>query len=160
MSKAVDIRPATRADCHDIAPRLREEDALELRLSSGKEPLQSLLDTFAFSSECFVAEEDGLVIAIGGFGTFIHKGTKDTTVGVPWLVGTPEMLNHPVTLVAAGRVAVDRWESQCECLCNLTHAENTVHHRWLRHIGFEFMPDVVPTGPTGAPFLQFYRYKI
>lgn len=157
MSKPI-IRPGTRKDCHDLAPRLRPEDALELRLSSGKEPLQVLLDSFAFSSECFVAEEDGLVIAIGGFGTFLH-GEKKTKVGVPWMVGSPEMMRHPVTMVAAGRVAVDRWDSQCECMCNLTHQDNTAHHRWLHHIGFEFMPDVVPTGPTKAPFLQFYRYR-
>ena len=161
MNPRLTIRKALRTDCHAIAPRLREEDAKELLLSSGKEPIESLLDSFSFSSETFVAEEDGQVIAIWGFGTFIYEEAgKKTLVGVPWMVGTPEMMKHPVTIVAAGRVAVDRWESQCDCLCNLTHVENTVHHRWLRHLGFQFMPDVVPTGPSKAPFLQFYRYKI
>lgn len=153
------IRKATREDCIDLAPRLRPEDATELTLSSGPNLKRTLLESLKFSSECFVAEEEGKVICIWGFGTFLYEDNK-TKVGVPWMVGSPEMMNYPVTIVAAGRASVDRWEKQCDCMCNLTHIDNTIHHKWLKHIGFEFMPDVVPTGPTQAPFLQFYRYRL
>lgn len=153
MSKPL-IRPGTLQDCLSLAPRLRPEDALELELASGKTPLEVLKESLEVSSECFAAEADGLVIAMGGC-----RYIEEMSVGVPWLVGSPEILNHPVSLVAAGRVAVDRWGKNCSVLCNLTHAENHVHHRWLRHIGFSFMPDPWPMGPTRAPFLQFFRHS-
>lgn len=153
MSKPL-IRPATLADILDLAPRIREEDALELALASGKTHLEVLKESLEVSDECFAAEDNGLVIAVGGC-----RYLEGTTIGVPWLVGSPEILNHPVSLVAAGRVAVDRWGKNCTVLCNLTHSENHVHHRWLRHLGFSFSPDPWPLGPTQAPFLQFYRHS-
>lgn len=153
MTKPV-IRKGTIEDARSLAPRLRPEDALELTLSHGPDLFATLVESIRFSSECFAAEEGGVVIALGGFG--VVEGTE---MGVPWLVGSPEVLRHPVTLVAAGRVAVERWEKQCTLMSNLTHEDNHVHHRWLRHLGFSFTNGTFPVGESSAPFKQFYRYS-
>lgn len=146
------VRLARPEDCLSLAPRLRAEDAVELELATGKTPLEALKESLEVSAEAFAAEADGVVVAL--WGCSFQNGA-----GSPWMVGSPEVLNYPVTFVAIGRVAVDRWSRSCSVLHNLTHTENTVHHRWLRHIGFSFAPDVVPCGPAEAPFLHFYRHS-
>lgn len=153
MSK-VTIRPGTVEDAVSLGPRLREEDAMELTLTSAGTPTDILKESLEFSDECFSAVVDGVVIAMGGFAL-----EPKTSMGIPWLVGSPEIERHPVTLVAAGRSAVDRWEKQCTVMANVTHQDNVVHHRWLKAIGFTFLDAVVPLGPSKAPFLQFYRYS-
>jgi len=152
MTKPV-IRPGTVADAISLAPRLRPEDALEISLTSEDSLEKTLLDSLEQSTECFAAEVDGLVIAMGGFRLLPGR------IGIPWMVGSPEIEEYPVSMVAAGRVAVDRWASQCDVMANVTHKDNVVHHRWLRHIGFTFLPEEVPVGPQRAPFLQFYRHS-
>lgn len=147
------IRPGTVADAISLATRLRPEDALEITLTSEDPIEKALIESLKLSTECFAAEVDGLVIAMGGFRLLPGR------IGIPWMVGSPEIEDHPVSMVAAGRVAVDRWASQCDVMANVSHQDNVVHHRWLVHIGFTFMPEVVPVGPQRAPFRQFYRHS-
>jgi len=150
------IRAGRVADALSLAPRLRPEDATELTLARGPDVERTLLDSILFSSECYTAEEDGKVIAIGGFGSVTTNGS---CVGIPWMVGSPECLKYPKKLVEYGLASVARWESMCDVMSNVTHKDNVVHHRWLRRIGFSFLPNEVPVGDSGAPFLQFYRHS-
>lgn len=147
------IRPGTEADAISLAYRLRREDALEIILTSPDPLEETLLESLKHSTECFAAEVDGLVIAMGGFRLLPNR------IGIPWMVGSPEIEEYPVSMVAAGRAAVDRWASQCDVMANVTHKDNVVHHRWLRHIGFTFLEEEVLVGAQRAPFLQFYRHS-
>lgn len=145
------IRPATLQDAADLAPRLRDADLIELALSSLLPIADILMDSIRRSEEAWVGELDGKVIAIGGFG--IAKGTD---IGCPWLVGSPEVLKHPLKLTRIGRQMVSRWSSRCSLMTNFTLQGNELHISWLKRIGFEVG---APTlyGPFKAPFVQFYR---
>lgn len=148
------IRPGVHEDASTLAPRLRPQDALELTLSDGPDLASTLARSVAFSTDCWAAEEDGRVIALGGFGV-----AEGTAIGIPWMVGSPEVTKYPVKLVSVGREAVARWEPLCEVMMNFSHAENRLHHRWLERIGFTLAKDPIPWGHAGAPFIQFYRYS-
>lgn len=147
----VSFRPATEEDARAIARRLRPEDALELYLSSGPNIEQTLLDSVGLSDECFAAEADGAVIALGGVG-FIAD------FAIPWLVCTPEALRFPKLMVEEARKAIARWDKRGAVrMFNFSHADNTVHHRWLEHLGFTFDPHPHLRGELQTPFRHFYR---
>ena len=152
MSKVL-VRAGTVVDAISLAPRLRANDARELTLSNGPDLEDTLQNAVAVSCECFAAEEDGKVIALWGMA----QPVPDT--GVPWFVGSDETAKHPRKVIQFGKEMVKRWESRCSLMMNYTHVENTVHHRWLAHIGFSFMPGTVPVGASSSPFLHFYRYS-
>jgi hypothetical protein len=125
-------------------------------LSAGPDLETTLLDSVLHSDECFAGVLEGRVIALWGISLLPLDGKQ---VGVPWLVASPEALKFPMKLVGIGKEMVARWEHQCDYMTNLTHAENTVHHRWLDRIGFTFTPGTTPVGTHQAPFRQFYRYS-
>lgn len=147
---SVIIRPGTVQDAHSIAPRLREADRKEILLGWGEDVLGALVASVEASHECFAGELNGVPIALGGI-------VGRDGGGFPWLVGSPECVRFPVKLTSAGIVAVARWEREFQVMCNYSHIDNTVHHAWLRNLGFSFMPDAVPYGPRQAPFFLFYR---
>ena len=150
MSKLT-IRKGTVEDCISLAPRLRAEDVLELVLTMEGSLEEILTGSLAESYECYVGEAGGVVIAMGGIVL------TDSPVGIPWLVGSPEVVQYPVALVRYGRSSVDRWLQVRPVLENFTWARNTVHHEWLRHIGFTLDPLQVPCGPHQEPFIHFSR---
>ena len=152
--KALTFRPATEQDAISLAPRLRPEDTLELFLANGMATEDSLKESVAISTECTAACEGDVVVALYGFCLI-----EGTTIGAPWLVCAPELLKHRKVLVTEGKASVQRWAPLCTYMTNFTHADNHVHHSWLRHIGFTFMPEEVPMGASKAPFLQFYRHS-
>lgn len=146
------IRPGRLQDAVALAGRLRRADALEALLATGDGEFDVLTSSVALSNECWAAEDGGKVIAVGGV-TFDYE----RNLGYPWLMGSDEMLKYPVTLVKVGREAVARWAPRCRTLMNYVHAENEVHIRWLKRIGFTMGQTIPEFGEGKAPFIHFYR---
>lgn len=149
------IRPGTLEDASSLAPRLRQADARELTLAAGPDLTATLRASIANSAESWAAEQSGEVIALGGV-TFIAGPQR---LGVPWMVGSDELLQHPVKLVREGRRFVSLWGRQCDTLTNFVHAENRAHIEWLKRIGFTMGPVFPEWGHGKAPFIQFHRYN-
>lgn len=147
----VTIRPATAEDAIELSARLRDADLLELCLTSLMPPSALLSYSVSMSLEAWVGVGNGKVIAVGGFG--IYPGSS---IGIPWLVGSPEVLKHPVQLVKVGREMVAKWSPLCSLMSNYVHKDNHVAIEWLKRIGFSMGP-VVPYGPFSSPFIKFYR---
>jgi hypothetical protein len=57
----------------------------------------------------------------------------------------------------ASRQIVEEWQRDFPRLHNYTDARNTVHHRWLRWLGFTFTARHETFGPLGLPFYEFVR---
>lgn len=150
----VKFRRGTLEDALSLAPNLRPEDVEEVSLSHGVPPEVSLSESVVASKECFTAYEGDTILAMGGFAL-----SPCGSFGMPWLVGTPEMVKHPKVLVEEATIRVRLWGLQVPLLMNYSHVRNTVHHRWLKRIGFTLQPTPVPYGPSQAPFIFFYRYS-
>jgi hypothetical protein len=50
-------------------------------------------------------------------------------------------------------------ECGAEYVYNYTYAKNTVHHRWLKWLGFTFLRKV-NLGPEGKPFIEFAKIGV
>lgn len=147
--KQLIFREGTLEDALSLAPRLRPEDALEV-VAFGEPAAEALKASLECAEETLAAVEDGVVIALGGI-------TIKGSFGVPWFLGSKESVKYPLQWVKMGKTLIARWEKKCSVMTNFTHPDNTVHHQWLEHLGFTFLPGTVPYGPFNTPFRQFYR---
>lgn len=114
---------------------LRTADINELRASSGlKDPVEALRSSLAYSTDwievCYDGET-GEFISLFGLG-----GSGD--LGVPWMVGSPRMLQHRQLLMRYSKKVIAEMLEVYPRLCNLVDSRNTVHINWLKHMGFTF----------------------
>ncbi|SMG43219.1 hypothetical protein [Paraburkholderia susongensis] len=145
------IRKATEADCHDLFPRLRVKDRVEIALSSGDTTVGVMLRSLEASDEAWVALNDQGEL-FGIYGVAEVQG-----LGSPWMVATPEVYRYQKELVKDGREWVKSILPKYSRLFNFVHAENTQSIAWLRRLGFTIGELVPEYGAGRAPFYLFYQ---
>ena len=149
------IRTASIEDAVRIAPLLREADKNEIEAMSACSPLSALAYSIATSKSWIACRPDEVPLAIFGVGNDVGDG-----VGIPWMVGTDEMLKYPKSLVRDARKWVEEQLNTYAILMNYVDARNIVHVNWLRHIGFTVSDTKVFVGQDHTvPFLIFHRSK-
>jgi hypothetical protein len=151
------IRVAHSCDAALIGPLLREADKSEIAANSGLHPEEALRQSLDTSSEVHLAcHPDGTPLSIFGIG----PNTSEPSIGIPWMVGTDEMSKYNIPLVRDARKWVDRHLNTYSILTNYVDSRNTVHLKWLRHIGFNIdeTPQFVGVD-LSVPFYQFIRRK-
>lgn len=141
------MRPATLDDCATVALRLREEDKEEAFAASGVPAEYSLRLSLLFAP--------ATVACVEGTPEMIF-GCSD---GRPWMLCTPLAVSPRwrKTFIRHSREYIDDWQAAFGRLHNFTDARNSVHHAWLRRVGFTFIAFNVPHGPSGLPFHEFER---
>lgn len=141
----VTIRPATFADCADIAHRLRAEDQDEAMAATGV-PAEYALKFTLLASPALVACVEGTAEMIFG-----------CPKGRPWMLCTDLAVSPRWrrTFVKHSRDYINNWQAEFPRLHNFTDARNSMHHVWLRRVGFTFVALNVPHGPQGLPFHEF-----
>lgn len=149
------IRPAERADCDALGPRLRDSDKAETWASVGLTPVGSLVMSYYSSSLAWTVEIDGQVEAMMGVGD--HPG--DSTVGIPWLLGSPELGNHPREMLTVGRRYVALLAVLYLSLRNAVHHEHHQSCRWLEHLGFRRVATLEDFGVHKETF-YLYSYDV
>ncbi len=75
--------------------------------------------------------------AIAIFGCY---GLTLGNEGRPWLLGTPEIEQHPVAFLRTMRRVVDGYRATHSHLSNHVAADNEVSIRFLEHLGFRLSP--------------------
>lgn len=152
--RTLSYRQATTEDAISLSKRLRTEDLIEVRLSSGKSPEEVLVESVGISEVAESAVVDGgEVIAIRGVSRLLE------TVGTPWLLCSPEVSRWSKRMVADAIPWVAHHCQRYSMLVNMVHAENTSAIQWLKRLGFT-IGDLYPDWGVGkAPFYQFYRYN-
>ena len=150
LPAGVTIRSATLDDCADLAPRLRAADRLEAHASFGV-PTEYALRLIVLSSPASVACVEGTPEMIFG-----------CPKGDPWMLCTPLAVSPRwrKTFIRHSREHIDSWQTTFGRLHNFTDARNSVHHAWLRRVGFTFIAYNVPYGPYGEPFHEFERTHV
>lgn len=145
----IEYARANFIDVLTVATNIREQDRREIELITGKPAKSSVMDSWGRSKRTWAARVDGRTVAIFGIGE--HNGK-----GIPWLLGTDDMVKHQRALLVDAQSVVDDMQAAYPTLFNWTHAENTVAIRWLKRLGFKFAP---PVQHNNATFLPFYRHR-
>lgn len=128
-----------------LAPRLRREDAEEIRISTGQEPLDVLRDGLKMSRPCRVFILNGELCGISGTVPSFASGTV-------WMLGTPGIERYARTFLRHSRAEFARVIEGYRYVQNYVWAENALHIRWIKWIGCEFgnLHTI-----NGQPFLHF-----
>lgn len=92
---------------------------------------------------------------IGAFGV-TDSGIPN--VGIVWLFGSDQMVRHKVSLMRTVPHYLGRFHEMFPALTNVVHADNEVHIRWLRSLGFKRL-GTVQMGPRKSTFIEFGRMK-
>lgn len=139
-------------DASSIAPHLRDADKNEITASSGSDHAKAILHSILSSEAHTVCLPDGTPICIFGIGDDTQGN------GIPWMIGTDEMIKHRKALIRDARKWIDRQLEEFPLLWNYADARNTVHLNWLRHMGFEIsmVPEYIGVDPD-VPFYLFTR---
>lgn len=149
----IEYRPAKVADAYSLHARLRMRDKQELTLAAGGDMFTVLINSIINSDSALCATEDGKPICLWGCGTAAPG------LGVPWMVGSPEVGRHSRRLITDGRVWVDSLLTEYSLLNNYVHQDNTTSIRWLKQLGFTIGALIPNYGVGRAPFFHFYRCR-
>jgi hypothetical protein len=148
------VRPATRLDAVRLIPRLRFEDAREIRSASGKEPIQVLPDCVS-SGTTWALEADTLLALFG-----VNDLRYEDPIGVPWMVASSLLVEHQIFFLRNCRRWIDRLAEGYTGLINCVDARNELHIKWLKWCGFEFTHLHPQWGADKLPFWQFEKHYV
>lgn len=144
----------TEADIQHVARHMRAADRAECEAAGFTDMLAVLREEVKISAFCWAVRIDGEPAAL--FGVAPLNGLLGDT-GVPWLLGTPLVVQHRRAFIRTSAAYIDRMHAAFSHLLNFVHAENTQAVRWLRHAGFTVHEPPVPFGPKGALFHRFEK---
>jgi hypothetical protein len=151
------IREALTEDASAIAPHLRDADKNEITASSGPNHTTAILYSILSSNAWTVCLPDGTPICIYGVGDDTRQG-----MGIPWMIGTNEMVKHRKALIRDARNWIRRQFEfhKYAILYNYVDGRNTAHIKWLHHMGFTVsdIPEYIGADPE-VPFHSFHRSR-
>ena len=148
---AISIRPVHELDCYELASRLRKADAEEAWASAEATPLEAVLRSWRGSVLSWSGFADGRLVCMWG----VCPGPG---YGVPWMLGTDEVVTYQKHFLRRNRSFVLRMHQEFDRLYNWVDARNVVAIRWLRWLGFTIEP-AVSHGPLDLPFHLFWRVE-
>lgn len=143
------FRQPIPGDVSWIASRLREADRRELIASTGEDPAVALAASMALGS-CLVAECDREPVAVLGLPVI----SLLPKTGIPWMVGTDWLDEHPAVFGRYSSVIIDNWMSRVDRMSNYVDSRNVKAIDWLSWLGFD-IEEAEPHGPYGVPFHKF-----
>jgi hypothetical protein len=148
------FRPATYDDCLDLAPRLRSVDQEEVWVANEWLPEEALVESWGNTKFPWAGIVDGQVQFIFGIGK-----TQRPTEGIPWLLGSDVIKEISTEFAVKSRPVWDEVSEGYTYFHNCVWSKNTVHIRWLKHLGFEFARDPHPLGTNRELFYYFTKYQ-
>lgn len=126
------VRPATRIDAHDLTPRLRESDVVEIRRVSGMDAAGALELSVSCSDHDMVwaADLDGEVQVL--FGACPIEGT----LGGIWMLGSDAIEENPRSFWRHCKKYLEVMHARYSGLTNYVDVEHSSANRWMRKLGF------------------------
>ena len=146
------IRPAKLEDASYLSHRLRQADLDEVKAShnlTGREALQA---SMALSTHAWTGFGDGNMTVMFG----VAPASLLYRVGVPWLLGSDDVMKYQVPFIRHCRRYVDEMLLCYSHLVNWVDARNTMSQRWLKWMGFT-MGEPEPYGAYRLPFIRFEK---
>ena len=130
------LRNSEQTDVEYLAKNLRTEDEEEV-IAGGFTPVFALQFGLDHSSPCFT----GLDPTTGN--PAFMAGTSPceyyTGFGRVWLLGTDAIARNPKRFLRHSHEIRDMLLAEYSAVYNYTYEKNTLHHNWLRWLGFTFL---------------------
>lgn len=145
------VREYVPSDADEIAQQMRQADRDEVAAHSGSTPYDAVTRGMSLSEiRCTIVRAWGHK-PVGVFGV-----TEDGTI---WCLGTDDLTRKPLVyqFMKECRRYVDLLHASYPLLHNVIDARNTVHIKWLRWMGFQFIRRIPHFGVENKPFLEFVR---
>lgn len=147
-------RKPTTIDVVELVDNMRPADRKECELATGMDASGAVQISIGFSSYVAAVRVDGRLACIYG----VCPSVLDPRVGIPWMLGTPEMDKWPVVIMKVSKACVEDMLKVYHELINWVHADNKRAIAWLKHLGFE-VGEPAPYGPRNAQFCQFRQRR-
>ena len=144
--------PAILEDAREIGPKLRRADLDELTAVHGPVVPHEVL------RESLRASEKRYLVRVHGSPAFLFGVVDTPEMGRIWAMGSDELFapEHRRVFMQQTRMWIDRLHEKWPVLGNRVDARNTVHIRFLKWAGFEFLE--TGTMVNGLPFLEFRKH--
>lgn len=149
------IRSATADDVEFLSTRLRAEDVEEAQ-AGGLTPFYALAHGLEHSQICWtLVTDDGTPFAMLGVGP-----SHNPDLGAIWLLGTRDLETVSYKFIKYSRPALSALfdATGYAGLFNYTYAGNTLHHKWLKWLGFVFLRET-QLPPFQKPFFEFIKLR-
>lgn len=134
------------SDAEYIAEHMREADRFELS-AHGREPLEALEDGMNDSQFSLTVLREDRPVLMFGVAPGIEPGH-----GIIWLLSTDELLDMKKSFLRHSKEWLETLGLGYSYLSNVVDARNTVHVRWLKWMGMEFLGTI---SVNGHPFISF-----
>lgn len=146
----IEVVPYEKAHGDYIAAHMREIDRREIYYMATLDPQRAINVTAAHAVAAWAVLLDGVPALIFG----INRRSRTSLIGVPWLLATDALDEHPLALAKASKEYVARFFRAFDRMENHVLASNVKTLRWLRWLGFD-MEEARPFGAFGQPFVRF-----
>jgi hypothetical protein len=130
---------------------LRAEDLRECAIMHRATPLQLLLSSIESNPDNTFAVRIGPV-CVGMFGHTAHG--ED---GMVWMVGADALTSNRRRFMRAVKEWWPRVTQQYRMVFNFVSEENTLHRKWLTHMGCQFSPPIVSSGRDPG-LMRYFSY--
>jgi hypothetical protein len=134
----------------ELSVTMRQEDREEiwhLARSTPEKALRVAYETCTYNRTVLLDGKVALIFGVGG-----EKGR----VGIPWMLASPLLQKVRKPFLREAKGFLDEMSEGYPVLHNLAWSKNTEHIRWLKWMGFTFLP-AVPMGPDGELYIEFYK---
>lgn len=149
------VRRATIEDVTYIAQNLRQADRNECDATTAMPPELFLPRAVGACRDVWTFHRnDGLPV-----GVFGVDPTSIPEVGIVWMVSTDVINDHKREFLTECVPIVDMLNNKYPIITNMVDARNTLHHRWLKWLGFCFLRRIEQWGARSVPFYEFARMK-
>ena len=146
VSKYFVIKPTKAEDVMTLSSKLRRDDIYEIK-AQGHIPLNSLIEGFLFSDECYSAFVDNHIIGIFGITTNTNS---------IWFLGSDECEKVKREWIRTARKYIKHFLELSPVLKNTVSIKNQLHIKWLKRMGAKFSR---PYPINNHYFQDFYIIK-
>ena len=117
-----------------VAEHMRGYDVAELHCISRSDPWQALQQGLDISQETYVGSWNGTPATVFGCHTSVIG-----LHGVPWLLGTDALTDHPIPFLRVAKKYVAHLKARHTLLENVVHSQNKPSVVFLEALGFELL---------------------
>lgn len=147
--------PSTESHAFELAPRLRKEDAEEIRANSGIPPYFALLIGVRNSTPAVsLVNAHGHLLGMAGV-----VPTAEPDRGAVWMLAADQITDHSIEFLRKSKQWVNEVNDLYPILHNVVDARNTTHISWLKWLGFSFLRLIPEYGAGRLPFYEFARIQ-
>jgi hypothetical protein len=147
------VRDSVPTDAIYIGGRLRDTDIAECKALAGLGPVAAVMTSLRMSERAATVLLDNTPVLI--FGVSSHP--EDHGVGIPWMLATDRIHELWFTFLRHGKALADEMFAGYRALTNVMIVQNSVEHRWLRSLGFDFTDINEAGGLNGEPVIYFVK---